>query len=109
MESRRFVILPANLVLLILGLADLATTLIWLGSGVAVEANPVMAALLRAGAPVFAGVKLLTLAAYVLAMEWYRRRRSESFARFVGLLTTIAYAGIYAISFAVVNYPALLS
>jgi hypothetical protein len=68
-----------------------------------------MAALLRVGLPAFVGVKLLTLTAYVIAVEWYRRRRSESFARFVGRFTVIAYAGIYAVSFTVVNYPALLS
>ena len=108
MQSRRFFILPANLVLLAVGLVDLLTTLVWVQAGLAIEVNPIMAALLRVGVPAFVGVKLLTLAAYVLTMEWYRRR-NEPFVRRVGLATVVAYTGIYAVSFTVVNYSALLS
>ena len=95
--------LPANAVLLAVGLADLLTTLFWLATGQAVEVNPIMAAVLRAGVWPFVIAKLGTLVAYVGIMEWYRRRRNPVFARVVGNITLIGYIGIYAIAFACVN------
>lgn len=109
MKSRCFVILPINLILLALALADLASTLVWISCGAAIEVNPIMAAVLHSGVWAFAGVKLFTIAAYLLTMEWYRRSRSESFAKCVGLITVLAYTGIYAVSFTAVNYNFLLN
>jgi hypothetical protein len=98
-----FIMLPANAVLLAVGLADLLTTLFWLATGRAIEVNPIMAAVLRLGVWPFVITKLGTLAAYVGVMEWYRRRRNPVFAHVVGNITLIGYVGIYAISFAMVN------
>lgn len=100
--------MPINLALLVVGISDLLTTLFWLHTGHAIEFNPIMAAVLRAGVPVFVMVKLLTLAAYVVVMEWYRRNRSASFARGVGSLTVTAYLAIYAVSFCCINRDILL-
>lgn len=97
-------ILPANAMLIIVGLADLLSTMFWLKTGQAVEVNPMMAALLQAGLGVFVLVKLSTLVAYVGVMEWYRRRRNPAFARVVGSVTLFGYLGIYAISFCCINY-----
>jgi hypothetical protein len=96
--------LPANAVLLAVGLADLFTTLFWLATGRAVEVNPVMAAVLRLGVWPFVLTKLATLGAYVSVLEWYRRRRNPVFARVVGNITLIGYVGIYAVSFVCVNH-----
>lgn len=103
LATRVSVILPANLVLLLIGMADLVTTLVWLASGVAIEVNPVMSSVLTLGMPAFIGVKLGTLAVYVAVMEWYRRRRSARFAELVGLITVSAYLIVYSVSLAVVN------
>ena len=97
-------ILPANAFLIAVGLADLLSTLFWLKTGQAIEVNPVMAAVLRAGLGAFIIVKLSTLVAYVGMMEWYRRRHNPAFARLVGSITLFGYVGIYAVSFCVVNY-----
>lgn len=96
--------LPANAILLAVGLADLFTTLFWLTTGQAVEVNPIMAAVLRAGVWPFVITKLSTLVAFVGVVEWYRRRRNPVFARVVGNITLIGYVGIYAIAFACVNH-----
>lgn len=101
-------ILPANAMLVLVGVADLLSTLYWLKTGQAVEVNPVMAAVLHGGIGLFIGVKLATLTAFVGVMEWYRRRRSAAFARLVGSATLIGYISIYTVSFCCVNYPTLL-
>jgi len=103
MDTRTNRILPVNAALVVIGLIDLLTTLVWLHTGHAIEINPIMAAVLRAGVGVFVALKLFTLAAYVAVMEWYRRRRSASFAYLVGRITLFSYAAIYALSFACVN------
>ena len=103
LKTRTNLILPVNMALLIIGLADLATTLFWLATGRCVECNPIMAATLQLGLPGFIAVKLCTLAAYVGLMEWYRRRHSPDFARTVGRITLLAYLGIYLVSLLCVN------
>lgn len=108
LRTRKRGILPVNIVLFTIGLADLFTTLFWLHSGHAVEVNPLMAFALKAGVPLFVVVKVATLCAYVAVMEWYRRRRDPDFARAVGNITLAAYLGIYAVSFAVANHGLLL-
>jgi len=96
-------VLPINLVLLFIGLADLSTTIILLYTDQAIEVNPLMATVLDRSFALFVGVKLATLLGYVAVMEWYRRRRSPEFARVVGGITVAAYLAIYAVSFCCVN------
>lgn len=96
--------LPWNLTLAVIGVIDLATTLIWLHEGRVVESNPIMAPLLSVSLPLFAFVKLSTICAYIVVMEWYRRRRSPAFARTVSMVTVAAYVGVYIVSFCSVNH-----
>ena len=103
MHNTRPRILTVNLVVLAIGLADLITTLVWLHTGRCIEVNPVMATVLKAGMPIFALVKLSTLAAYIYVMEWYRHNRSATFAQLVGRITVTAYCAIYFVSFCLVN------
>jgi hypothetical protein len=95
-------ILPGNAILAAIGLLDLLTTLAGLRSGCIVEANPVMSGLLAHSLVAFISVKLLTLAAFVLVIEWYRRR-SERAAAAVSTFTASAYLIIYAACFLGVN------
>lgn len=100
--------LPINIVLLAIGLADLLTTIFWLRTGQATEVNPLMAALLKVSPTLFILAKIATLGAYVSVIEWYRRHRNPLFARVVSNITLLAYVGIYSISFVSVNAPVLL-
>ncbi|MCE5199384.1 MAG: DUF5658 family protein [Armatimonadota bacterium] len=104
MLKTRAAILPANAILLVIGLADLVSTMFWLHTGQVIEANPVMATLLSASLPLFVLTKLGTLLAYVGVMEWYRRHKNPQFAQIVASITVTAYVGIYAVSFCMVNH-----
>ncbi|MCE5321832.1 DUF5658 family protein [bacterium] len=101
MKSR---IIPVNAAILFVGMADLITTLFWFATGRATEVNPIMAIVLQAGIVFFVLVKIATLGAYVIVMEWYRRHRNPVFAGVVGRLTLCAYISIYAVSFYAVNH-----
>lgn len=101
-------LLPTNILLLIVGLADLITTIFWLHSGQAIEMNPLMAGVLSISMLLFVAVKISTLGAFVAVIEWYRRHRSASLARFTSKATLIAYIGIYSMSFLAVNHGFLL-
>lgn len=101
-------ILPANALLVIIGVVDLLTTVYWLITGQIIEVNPIMAAVLSMGMGVFIGTKLLTLVAYIVVMEWYRRYRNPALAQVIGLATVVGYISIYAISFCCVNHSAFL-
>lgn len=101
-------VLPVNVALLAIGFLDLITTIFWVSTGRAIEFNPVMAAALNAGWPVFVIAKMSTLGAYVAVIEWYRRRNA-SFATAASYITFLAYIGIYSISFLCVNYTRFFS
>ena len=108
MEARTTHILPANAAVVIIGLLDLITTIFLVCTGRAVEANPVMAALLDAGLPIFIVGKASTLAAYFLVMEWYKQR-NLSFVQAIGKFTALAYLASYTVCFCLVNYRLFLS
>lgn len=107
-KDRSAFVLRANVLLVMIGLADLITTLFWLATGQATEVNPIMAAVLATSLVLFIFVKVATLGAYVATIEWYRRHRNASFARLVSRVTLIAYVGVYTVSFAAVNADVLL-
>ncbi len=107
MRDRSARVLPVNVLLVMIGLADLLTTVYWLATGQAAEVNPVMAAVLELSPLLFILVKVATLAAYVIVIEWYRRHRNPYLARIIGRVTVLSYVGVYAISFAAVNAPLL--
>lgn len=100
-------VLPVHILLSVIALTDLFTTLFWLRCGRAVEVNPIMASALKLGFPLFIGIKVSTLAAYVVVMEWYRRHRSAICAGLVGKGVVLAYVCVYSISFLWVNYDYL--
>lgn len=58
---------------LVLNLVDLCATIVFVKLGYAEEANPLMAALLDLGPPVFAAVKLAIVSAGVYVLWRYRR------------------------------------
>ncbi|MGQ9454332.1 MAG: DUF5658 family protein [Armatimonadota bacterium] len=99
----RLPVLPVNLALVCIAMLDLITTLVWLGAGLVIEVNPIMAAVLNFGIWAFVGVKVFTLVAYVLVIEWYRRYRSARWALVVSRITLASYVAVYIISFLVVN------
>lgn len=89
--------------LLVVGLADLLTTLMWIRGGLIVEANPLMAAILGTGVIPFIVVKLSTLSAYLIMMKWYRQHSIRR-ARVIAATATMAYVLIYSLSFLAVNH-----
>ncbi len=106
--SRQLAILPANLALIVVGLLDLASTIVLLGAGRAVEMNPLMAEVLRFGLPAFVAAKLSSLALFVAVIEWYRRARDASAAQAVGRFTVAAYLSLYVLGFALANHRSIL-
>ena len=97
-------ILPWTAGLVAIGLIDLFTSLVWLHQGCIVEFNPIMSKVLNTSLVLFVAVKISTLCAYVIVVEWYRRHRSASFARVIGIVTVTSYLTIYAISFCSANF-----
>lgn len=91
-----------SLVLALIGLTDLISTIVLIEAGLAVEANPVMRALLPYGWLVFSLVKACSLMAYVGVLTWYRSRRPRIGAC-IETFTILAYLVIYAASFTIVN------
>ncbi len=107
MTPTRIRILPGTALLLIVGLLDLLTTLIGLRDGCIIEANPLMNGLLVHSLAAFVSVKLLTLMAFVIVIEWYRRHSTRA-ASAVSVFTVSAYLLIYLICFWHVNYRFIL-
>ncbi len=71
--------------LVLLGVADAASTLFFVGRGLATEANPLMAWCLEQGAMVFLVVKTLSFAPFVAMCEIYRRRNPVTGRMFIRL------------------------
>lgn len=93
--------------LVAVGLIDLITTIIWLRTGRAIEANPVMSAMLRAGLVTFVTVKLASLFSYAAMMEYYCKQCAPRARRFS--FTALAlYITIYGVSFLGINHRLLL-
>ena len=85
-----------------IGIADLVTTLIWVYSHGAREANPVFAHYLAMGPVPFALMKLVMLAAPIFLLEWawlQRPRFTMRAARF----TICAYLLLYGVGFVKLN------
>lgn len=85
-----------SLILVVICLADMISTLIFVLRGCAVEQNPVMAACLRKGPEVFVLVKLASFVPFVLAIELYRKRNAV-FARFACRMAITAYVVTFAV------------
>ena len=80
--------------LLAICLLDMLTTLYWVHTHQAVEANPVMAYFLHRGDAAFCVAKLACVVPFVVLATCYRRRRPRLIA--IALRTTlILFIGIY--------------
>jgi hypothetical protein len=97
-----------SLILFVIGVADLATTLLWVNSHGATEANPVFAHYLAEGPFVFALMKLVLLAAPIYLLEWARCHR-PIFTLRAARFAIGAYLVLYAVGFARLNSDYLRS
>ncbi|MER3413143.1 MAG: hypothetical protein C4341_02675 [Armatimonadota bacterium] len=91
-----------TVLLMALGLADLASTVVLYRLGLIVELNPVMRPLLERSLVLFTVVKLLSLAAAFVTLQLYRAR-DEDFCRVAAKWGAIAYAAVWLVWFTVGN------
>ena len=93
---------PQTMTLAAIGIADLVTTLLFIGAAGAGEANPLMAPLLQLGPIVFIQAKLLLLLAPLAVLEWARRYRPRFVHRAVNC-GIAAYVVLYGAGIAHLN------
>lgn len=82
--------------------ADLASTLLLLNGGAAVEGNPLMAFYLRYGIGTFVMVKLSLVFLPIFIAEWGKQYKPK-FVRFMLRATIVTYVGMYLLVFLSVN------
>lgn len=82
--------------------ADLASTLLLLSSGGAIEGNPLMAFYLKYGIGTFVMVKLSLVFLPIFIAEWGKQYKPK-FVRFMLRATIATYLGMYLIVFLTVN------
>ena len=93
---------PQTMALAAIGIADLVSTLLFVGLANAAEANPLMARFLEQGPAPFIAAKLLLLAVPLVVLELARPKRP----RFVGKAANaaiVAYVSLYIFGVAHVN------
>lgn len=101
--SSRYV-LPETTVLMVLGLLDMLTTIFFLATGQAREANPLFDGILHAFGPLgFIAFKALLLGGPLTLAEW-ARKRNEPFVRSALRLGILLYVGLYIINFLRFNF-----
>jgi hypothetical protein len=100
-------VLPETVILTVIGCLDLLSTIYFVATKQAFEANPLFARLLHLGPWPFTLAKALLLA-IPLAIAEYARRHNEPFVRAALRMGIILYIGLYAISFARSNIARLL-
>lgn len=90
--------------LLLIGIctADLASTLLLIGSGGAIEGNPLMAFYLKYGIGTFVMVKLSLVFLPIFIAEWGKQYKPK-FVRFMLRATIATYVGMYLLVFLAVN------
>lgn len=93
-----------SFIIIAIGAIDLVTTLWWVSTHGAEEANPLFRHYLEMGPAIFATMKMLMLLAPVFLLEWARRRR-PAFTRFAARFAIMAYVGIYAVGVSRLNPP----
>ena len=97
-----------SLALAALGIADLISTLFFIGAANAAEANPLMARILQLGPAAFIQAKLLLLLVPLAILEIARRKNPEFVARAMNA-AIVAYVGLYTVGVAHLNRPYDLS
>ena len=100
-------VLPETVLLTLIGCLDLLSTIYFVATKQAFEANPLFARLLYLGPWLFTLAKALFLA-IPLAFAEYARRHNEQFVRLALRLGIILYLGLYAIAFAKSNIAQML-
>jgi hypothetical protein len=91
-----------SIVLMCVGILDLVSTLIWVNTHGAEEANPLFRHYLQLGPAWFAMMKLVMLAAPIFLLEWARIRRPV-FTRHASRFAAGAYLVMYVVGFAKLN------
>lgn len=91
-----------SLLLIAICTADLASTVLLLNSGGAVEGNPLMSFYLRYGIGTFVMVKLSLVFLPVFIAEWGKQYKPR-FVRTMLRATIAAYVGMYVLVFLTVN------
>ena len=81
-------------ILMVLGTADLVTTILWIERGMAREANPLFSYLWNQGLPAFILAKYTFLLGPILIVEWARRRH-PGFALWGLRAGALAYVLVY--------------
>jgi tellurite resistance protein TehA-like permease len=100
--SSNRIIMRESWLIAAVGIADLATTLYWVGHHGAEEANPIFNLYLSMGAGWFAIVKLIMLAMPIVLLE-YARRRKPKVAHRGAQFAFCAYIGLYGLGVAKLN------
>lgn len=88
--------------------ADLASTLLLINSGGAVEGNPLMAFYLRYGIGTFVMVKLSLVFLPIFIAEWGKQYKPK-FVRFMLRATIATYLGMYVAVFLLMNFGRVIS
>ena len=91
-----------SILIIVIGVLDMVSTLAWIQSRGAQEANPVFQYYLALGPFWFAAMKLLLLAGPVFLLEWARRRRPR-FALVGSRFAIAAYLLLYVVGVARLN------
>lgn len=96
-------VLPETTALALIGCVDLVTTIAFIASGQAHEANPFMANLLRSYGPdgLIIG-KVALLAGPLVVAEW-ARRRNPRFVRLALRIGIVLYIALYVLGFTRIN------
>ncbi|MCW5933835.1 MAG: hypothetical protein KIT45_05950 [Fimbriimonadia bacterium] len=94
--------------IMLICIADLLTTLVFLKHGMAEEGNPVMKFYLDQGVWAFIAAKALLVLGPLTVIEWARRRRPIT-VRWLARGAVAGYVGIYASLFLHVNVPRIMA
>lgn len=98
-----------SLILITICTLDLASTLLLLNAGSAIEGNPLMAYYLKQGIGTFVMVKLTLIFLPIFVAEWSKQYRPK-FVRLMLRTAIAAYVGTYVLLFLAVNItPNLLA
>ena len=95
---------PQTVALAAIGIADLISTLFFIGIANAAEANPLMSRILQWGPAAFVQAKLLLLIVPLVILELARRRNPIFVARAVNA-AIVAYIALYTVGVAHLNRP----
>ena len=91
-------------VILAIGIADLATTIIFIRHHGAQEANPLFSRYWQMGLPAFITAKMALLIAPLAILEWARVRRPR-FVSWALRGAIVAYLAMYCVGYARLNPP----